>query len=114
MKASVGDRIVIHGRTVDSADRGGEILEVHGPDGTPPYVVRWQADGHLALCFPGPDAQVEPRRRADSAECDDPKPSSAEPRLDMAAVARWGRTHGHVISDNRVPRSVLDAYLRTH
>ena len=54
-----GDRIVIRGRTVESADRHGEILEARGPDGGPPYLVRFD-DGHSTLVFPGPDFGVEP------------------------------------------------------
>jgi hypothetical protein len=36
----------------------GEIVEVHGQAGEPPYLVRFD-DGHTGLCFPGPDAVVE-------------------------------------------------------
>lgn len=114
MKASVGDCISIQGRTVHTPAREGQILEVHGENGAPPYVVRWEGDGHLGLCFPGTDAQVKPRRDIDPAERQDPQHSGHEPRLDMAKVARWARTHGHVISDDHIPRSILDAYLRTH
>jgi uncharacterized protein DUF1918 len=60
MIASVGDRIVVHSQHVDDPVRDGEILEVHGADGAPPYLVRWTADGHESLCFPGPDTTVEP------------------------------------------------------
>jgi hypothetical protein len=58
MEASVGDRLHVHGKTVGSADQYGEIVEVKGPEGHPPYLVRF-ADGHLGLVFPGPDAVVE-------------------------------------------------------
>ena len=37
----------------------GEVLEVRGPEGEPPYVVRWEEDGHEALFFPGSDASVQ-------------------------------------------------------
>ena len=57
MHASVGDRIVVHGRTVDTADRTGEVLEARGADGGPPFLVRF-VDGHQGLVFPGPDVQV--------------------------------------------------------
>jgi hypothetical protein len=36
----------------------GEIVEVHGKAGEPPYVVRFD-DGHTSLIFPGPDAVIE-------------------------------------------------------
>jgi len=59
MQASVGDRIVIRGHHIGEPDRDGEILEVRGPDGTAPYVVRWEDSGHQALLYPGPDATVQ-------------------------------------------------------
>ena len=59
MHAAVGDRLVIKGHHVGEPDRDAEILEVHGQDGTPPYVVRWSEDGHEGLFFPGSDAVVE-------------------------------------------------------
>jgi hypothetical protein len=59
MKASVGDRLVVHSVHVDGPVRDGEILEVRGTDGRPPYVVRWDTDGHTGLVFPGPDATVQ-------------------------------------------------------
>ena len=58
MKAVVGDRICIHGSTVGHEDRRGEIIEVHGESGEPPFVVRFE-DGHTTLVFPGPDAVIE-------------------------------------------------------
>jgi hypothetical protein len=61
MHASVGDRLVVEGRKVDDARREGEVVEVRGQDGAPPYLVRW-SDGHEGLTFPGPDAHVVPRQ----------------------------------------------------
>ena len=59
MQATVGDRLHVHGNTVGQAEHMGEIVEVHGSGGTPPYLVRFD-DGHTRLVFPGPDAVVEP------------------------------------------------------
>jgi hypothetical protein len=59
MKASVGDRIVVRGHQVGERERDGEVLEVHGPDGAPPYVVRWSSDGHTGLVYPGSDVTIE-------------------------------------------------------
>jgi hypothetical protein len=59
MKASVGDRLVVKGHHVGEPDRDGEVLEVHGQDGGPPYLVRWEDDGHVGLFFPSTDAIVE-------------------------------------------------------
>lgn len=58
MHASAGDRILVHGRTVGASDQHGEILEVRGKDGTPPYLVRF-SDGHEGLMYPGADCEVE-------------------------------------------------------
>jgi len=58
MQATVGDQIVIHSQHVDEQVRSGEIIDVRGPDGSPPFVVRW-GDGHEALLYPGPDAEVQ-------------------------------------------------------
>ncbi|WP_040788080.1 DUF1918 domain-containing protein [Nocardia paucivorans] len=63
MIANVGDRLHVHGHIVGEYDREGEIVEVRGPDGEPPYIVRFE-DGHESLVFPGPDATIErPSRR---------------------------------------------------
>jgi hypothetical protein len=59
MQAKVGDRLVIKGHHVGEHDRDAEILEVRGKDGGPPYLVRWEADGHETLFFPGSDAVIE-------------------------------------------------------
>jgi hypothetical protein len=48
----------VHAAHVGEADRTGEIIEVKGTAGTPPYLVRFD-DGHQGLVFPGPDAVVE-------------------------------------------------------
>ena len=60
MKAQAGDRLVVMSRHLDEAVEEGEILEVHGADGDPPFVVRWQGSEHETLVFPGPDARVIP------------------------------------------------------
>lgn len=61
MKAKTGDRLVVRSPQVGQPDRDAEIIEVRGPDGNPPFVVRW-SDGHEGLFFPGADASVRPRR----------------------------------------------------
>jgi hypothetical protein len=57
MEATVGDRVVIRGRTVESSDRHGEIIEVRGEAGGPPYLVRFD-DGHQSLIQPGTDFEL--------------------------------------------------------
>jgi hypothetical protein len=58
MQATVGDRLHVHGRHVGEKDRLGEIIEVRGENGAPPYVVRFP-DGHENLLYPGPDCVIE-------------------------------------------------------
>ena len=50
---------MVESHTVGSPRREGQIVEVRGTDGDPPYVVRWN-DGHEGLTFPGADAHVVP------------------------------------------------------
>lgn len=59
MRAAVGDRMIIKGHRVGEHDRDGEVLEVRGADGGPPYVVRWGDTGHETLFFPGSDAVIQ-------------------------------------------------------
>ena len=58
MQATIGDRICIHGSFVGHPDKNGEIVEVHGDGGTPPYLVKFD-DGKTRLIYPGPDAVIE-------------------------------------------------------
>ena len=63
MHAIVGDRLHVHSRVVGASDQTSEIVEIRGPGGAPPYLVR-RDDGHEALVFPGVDASVEhPKNR---------------------------------------------------
>ncbi|GAA4031866.1 MULTISPECIES: DUF1918 domain-containing protein [Arthrobacter] len=61
MEAAQGDRIIIHSRTVGASDRHGEILEVRGANGAPPYFVRFD-DGHETVLYPGGDFTVDHAR----------------------------------------------------
>jgi hypothetical protein len=58
VNAAVGDRLVVHGHRVGTEDRHGEVLEVHGSGGQPPYRVRW-SDGREGLFFPSSDSEIE-------------------------------------------------------
>jgi hypothetical protein len=60
MKAHPGDKLVISGHRVGEPKRIGQVKEVRGDDGGPPYRVRWDEDGHTTLLFPGPDCTIEP------------------------------------------------------
>jgi len=63
MRAAIGDRFCVRGNIVGQPERTGEIIEVRGAGGEPPYLVRFD-DGHTSLVFPGPDAIIEhPRKK---------------------------------------------------
>lgn len=53
MHAIVGDQLVQHGRVVGQQDKVGEIVEVLGQEGNPPFRVRFE-DGHVGVCSPRP------------------------------------------------------------
>ena len=53
MKANVGDHITMAAERVGQSTRQGVVREVHGADGSPPYLVEW-SDGHSGLINPGP------------------------------------------------------------
>ena len=57
MHASVGDRVIIHGRIVGAAERAGEVIEVRGSEDNPLLVVRYD-DGHEAILSPGSDCEI--------------------------------------------------------
>jgi Domain of unknown function (DUF1918) len=60
MQAQVGDRLAAGG----DHERIGLILKVPHADGTPPYVVKWLATGHIAMVMPGQFARIIPAERA--------------------------------------------------
>jgi hypothetical protein len=54
MRAHVGDRLLPDG----DQRRVGVIIGLQNTDGSPPYIVKWLSDGHIALVFPGPYTKV--------------------------------------------------------
>ena len=58
MRAQAGDQLTVRGRHQGDEDRHGEIIEVEGADGAPPYLVRWR-DGHVSTFFPSSDSQID-------------------------------------------------------
>jgi len=58
MHAAPGSQIIITGHHVGEPDRTGEVLEVRGPGGAPPFLVRWDDSGHESLLFPGSDCVI--------------------------------------------------------
>jgi hypothetical protein len=58
MYAEVGDRLMRNGLQTGLGQHLGVIVEVRNADGSPPYLVEWEADGTRTLHFPGPDEFV--------------------------------------------------------
>jgi hypothetical protein len=58
MRAQVGDLLIADGA---ESHRVCEIIRLNHADGSPPYVVRWLSDGHIALMYPGRYARLVPQ-----------------------------------------------------
>ena len=56
MHANVGDRLL----TGPGRAQSGVIIGVPGEGGVPPYIVRWQSDGHISMVFPDEYARIVP------------------------------------------------------
>src|SRR5215469_12328918 len=54
MRARVGDRLVV------GEDRIGEVVGVPSADGSPPYIVKWLKDGHIAMVLPDQYSRIVP------------------------------------------------------
>ncbi|MGH3366659.1 MAG: DUF1918 domain-containing protein [Nocardioidaceae bacterium] len=58
MHAHPGDHLLIEGTKVGAHRRDGQIVEVQGENGGPPFLVRWTDTGAESLVYPGPDAHI--------------------------------------------------------
>jgi hypothetical protein len=54
MRAHVGDRLVV------GTDRIGVVIGVPTDDGSPPYIVKWLKDGHIAMVSPDQYSRIIP------------------------------------------------------
>ena len=111
MKAHVGDRIIVASPTTGGTVRDGEITEVRGPDGGPPYMVRW-TDDHTGLYFPGPDAHVSA-----AAGSEPPEPVTVPHvrswRVDIDLFEAGKDTTAHAVLITEAPHH-LDAHGDAH
>jgi len=101
MKAQVGDRIILAARRVDDPVRDGEVLEVKGSDGSPPYTVRW-SDGHTGLVYPGTGAVMKVETGPSLPEPAAATPAKAKPWHVQVSVVEVGddtRATALLISD---------------
>lgn len=115
MKAQVGDRIVVASPTTGGTVRDGEIVEVHGADGSPPYVVRWSDSGTTGLYFPGADAHVSGVHAAEPAKSSKPVtvPHVRSWRVDIDLFEAGDDTTAHAVLVAEAPRR-LDARGEAH
>jgi hypothetical protein len=76
MHANVGDRLFVEGDPARTA----LIVGVPHDDGSPPYVVKWLTDGHVAMVSPGQFARVIPagtvRTAGEEGVCENSSPAS--------------------------------------
>ena len=63
MRATPGSQLIVTGHHVGEPDRTGEVLEARVPDGTAPFLVRWDDTGHVTLLFPGSDCLIRDTHR---------------------------------------------------
>jgi Domain of unknown function (DUF1918) len=52
MRARVGDRPIV------GKHRTGVVVGVPSADGSPPYIIKWLTDGHIAMVFPGQYSRI--------------------------------------------------------
>lgn len=88
LNAAPGDRILIRGHHVGDHRRDGEIIEVLGKDGAPPYVVRWEDTGHVSRFYPSSDAYVHHFERRQTRRQPSVSPGVTGTRPDELA-AEW-------------------------
>jgi len=67
MYAHVGDRLIVEG----DPGRTGIIIGVPHDDGSPPYIVRWLANGTIAMVSPGQFARLVASAETESGHGDD-------------------------------------------
>src|SRR5215212_3217531 len=114
MHAQVGDRIVVAGATVGTPVRDGEIVEVHGTAGEPPYLVRWSDTGRESLFFPGPDSHIE----HDGSPEVGPDPGGATPDQASESASEVKKWHVDLYlyehQDSTAAHAVLHSASRAH
>ena len=52
MRAEVGDQLVV------GTNRIGVVIGVPAEDGSPPYIIKWLNDGHIAMVQPDQYARI--------------------------------------------------------
>jgi hypothetical protein len=112
MKAHVGDRIVVASPTIGGAVRDGEVVEVRGTAGEPPYLIRWSDSGSIGLYFPGADAHVSAAQDVKPAT-PDAAPHVRTWRVDIDLFEVGDDTAAHAVLVAEAPKR-LDARGAAH
>jgi len=115
MKAQAGDRIVVYSPVTGLTVRDGDIVEVRGAAGEPPYMVRWADSGHTGLFFPGSDAQVTTTHGAEEGETSHEGAArrTRSWRVDIDMFESGDDTTAHAVLVAEGPRG-LDAQGNAH
>jgi Domain of unknown function (DUF1918) len=58
VRARIGDRLVV------GEGRIGEVVGVPSADGSPPYIIKWLKDGHIAMVLPDHYSRIVPAGEA--------------------------------------------------
>jgi uncharacterized protein DUF1918 len=56
MHVQVGDTLLV----ANDHDRIGLVIGVPAQDGSPPYIIRWLSDGHIAMVYPDQFSRIVP------------------------------------------------------
>ncbi len=56
MRAQVGDQLLV----ANDPNRTGLVIGVPMIDGSPPYIVKWLSDGHVAMVYPDQYSRIVP------------------------------------------------------
>lgn len=113
MRAQVGDRIVVSSPVTGGTVRDGEIVEVRGGEGAPPYLVRWADTGSTGLFFPGSDAHVTGSHGSELAAQAVAARRARSWRVDIDLFEAGDDTTAHAVLVAEAPRG-LDAQGKAH
>jgi hypothetical protein len=107
MFAHIGDRLIVDG---DPA-RTGLIIGTPQDDGSPPYIVKWLANGHIAMVSPGQFARIVPAHHHTDARDDVPVTNHLQVLPSAIVVERdsGSRARGRGTRDLRQCRRPLAA-----
>jgi hypothetical protein len=82
--------MVVAGAVLGAPVRDGEILDVKGKAGGPPYVVRWSDTGRETIFFPGPDSHIDHyAHEPEATPQSEPSPAASSSSAGVTHVKSW-------------------------